>query len=126
MPYQLEVRPDGLVRIVFMGEQDAQDLEAFRREFEPLLVAATEDNPVLALVDGTRSSRFTAGARKVFLELNKSFRIGKAAIWGADRYTRVLASFVLKATGRGNIHFTETEEEAVAWLKGETSFRSGR
>lgn len=39
---------------------------------------------------------------------------------GANRYTRVLARLVLKASGRDNIRFFGLEEEAVAWLKAES------
>lgn len=117
MPYEFGVRDDGILSLVFLGDQDVEDLRAFRVEFDPHLAAASTAKPLLVLVDGTQSPRFTAGARKSFLELNRDARIGAAAIWGVDRYTRVLADFVLRATSRKNIAFFDTEQQAIDWLK---------
>jgi hypothetical protein len=55
--------------------------------------------------------------RKTVLEIIRDFRLEKAAVVGASRYARVLASFIMKATGRNNIRFFVSEEEGLAWLK---------
>jgi len=119
MPYELYRRGDRILHLAFIGDQSDADMEAFRDEFLPFVEAATDDDPLLIVVDGTRSAKFSSDGRKVFLELNKNLKIAKVAVWGANRYARVLVSFVIKATGRNNIRFTETEQEALDWLEAE-------
>lgn len=116
MPYEFYMRDDGILALAFLGDQNIEDLQTFRSKFQPMLDAVSEDKPLLVLVDGTQAGRFTAAARKSFLELNRDARIGAAAIWGASRYTRVMADFVLRATNRKNIAFFDTKQQAIDWL----------
>ncbi|HEY71716.1 MAG: hypothetical protein DRJ03_31940 [Chloroflexi bacterium] len=120
MAYELEMRDDGILRMAFIGDMDQQDLEAFRQEFDPFLESATEAEPLRVLVDGSRSGKYTSGARKIFVDLYRSLKIGNVALVAAPRYSRVLVGFVLKATGRDNIHLFDSEEEGLAWLRGES------
>ena len=117
MTHEIEMRKDGILRIAFIGDVDDKDMEAYNEDLVPYIEAATPEKPLLTLADSARSGKFSSAARKSFLSQNNDPRIGKAAVIGASRYTRVLASFVLKATGRGNVRFFDSEEQAVAWLK---------
>ena len=119
MTYQLEMGDDGILRLSFSGQIGTEEMEAFRQDFMPFLEAATDESPVLVLSGAHGDTKYSSGARKIFMQLNRDPRIGKAATVGTARYTRVLARFVLKATGRDNIGFFDTQEEAVAWLKDE-------
>ena len=120
MTYKLEMGEDGILRLSFAGQVGTEEMEAFRQDFLPYLEAATDESPLLVLSNAQGDTKYSSGARKIFMQLNRDSRIGKAATVGTGRYTRVLARFVLKATGRDNIGFFDTQEEAVAWLKGES------
>lgn len=68
------------------------------------------------LIDLKASSEFSSAARKVWVEFLRDERIKKTAIFGGNIFVRTLASFVIAATGKGNIKFFLTEEEARSWL----------
>jgi hypothetical protein len=120
MAHKLEMCDDGILRLAFIGDQDEKDMEAFQQDFAPFLEAVTEEEPLRIFTDSSQSGKFTSAARKTFLTLNRNPKIGRTAILGASRYTRVLAGLVLKATRRDNIRFFDSETEALAWLKAES------
>ncbi len=117
MAHETSMGDDGILRIAFTGDVSKRDLEAFLNDFTPFLEAATEARPVLTLVNSSQTGKYSLAARRIYLELNQDPRVGKAAVIGASRYARVLASFVLKATRRDNIRFFDSEKKAIAWLK---------
>ena len=120
MTHEFEIRDDGIGRLVPIGDQDKEDVENFRKDMEPLLEAATEAEPARLLVDSSRSGKTSSAGRKMYVELSRDPRIGKTAVVKARRYSRLLATFVIKATGRDDICFFDSEEEALAWLKAES------
>lgn len=75
-----------------------------------------EDKVDFVLIDLKSSSEFSSAARKVWVEFLKDDRIKRTAIFGGNVFVRTLASFVIAATGKENIKFFLTEEEARVWL----------
>ena len=59
----------------------------------------------------------TLEARKIYASLLKSPKIGKAAVYGLSASNRVIASFLIKASGKKDFGVFKTEEEALEWLK---------
>jgi hypothetical protein len=120
MPYESHLRPDGILWLKFLGNIELEDWMAYEAEYTPLVEAFTEAHPLNFLVDASEIGKISASARKALLKAfaNPDPRFGNTAILSANRYVRVLASFILKATGRNNIHIFDTEEEALAWLQG--------
>jgi hypothetical protein len=92
-------------------------MENLFRDFAPFLEAASEAEPVHMVLDATLSGKVSSGARKLLSDINNDLRVGTIAVIGAKRYIRVLVSFVLRATGRDNFRFFDSEKEAVAWLE---------
>jgi hypothetical protein len=120
MAYKMWMRDDGILRIQ-LDDDLVNELDKFTQEFTTYLDAATEKSPLYTFTTSSGSGgKLPSAVRKMFAELNRDPRLGKSATIGLDRYTRVLAGFVLKATGRNNIRFFDTEEEALAWLKEKT------
>lgn len=68
------------------------------------------------LIDLKASSGFSSAARKVWVEFLKDKRIIKTAIFGGNIFVKTLASFVIAATGKDNVRFFSTEDEARQWL----------
>ncbi|MBN1179058.1 MAG: STAS/SEC14 domain-containing protein [Anaerolineae bacterium] len=118
MGHEVYMGEDGILRVRFIGDIGEQEITAFLAEFTPYLEASTPERPlrVLALPAPT-PAKFSSHARKVLASLNTNPKLGKSATVDTQRYTRVLLSFVLKATGRSNIAIFNTEEEALAWLQ---------
>lgn len=68
------------------------------------------------LIDLKSSSEFSSAARKVWVQFLQDARIKRSAIFGGNIFVRTLASFVIAATGKKNIKFFLTREEAWQWL----------
>lgn len=119
MPYQMQMGDDGILRVDFAGSVlEREEVDDFVRDFRVYLDTATLEAPLRTLtVAGQSGIKLSPKVRKAFADLNADPRLGKAATIGIDRYTRVLIGFVLKATGRDNIHFFDTEAKALAWLR---------
>ncbi len=120
MTHEIEMRDDGILRMALIGDVGKEDMEVFLKDYVPFLEAATEAEPLAVLVDSVRSGKLSSKARKAFAGMNRDPRLGKVANVRSGRYTRVLIGWVLKATGRDNLRFFDSEEEALAWLKAES------
>jgi hypothetical protein len=120
MAHEISMGDDGILRLAFIGDMVGEDIEIFIKDFTPFLEAATEVEPLNILADASRAGKTSSAARKAYVRLNRDLRGGKVAVVGARRYGRVLVSFILKATGRDNVRFFDSEEEALAWLKAES------
>jgi hypothetical protein len=117
MAHELKMGNDGIIRLSFIGDISKEDVEAYERDLLPYLDAATETSKLNIISYSGREGKYSSDARRRFTELNKDLRVGRVAILGGNRFNRVMATIILKATGRQNIRFFDTEEEAVAWLK---------
>lgn len=119
MPYKMRMGDDEILRVDFAGgvlERD--EVDDFVRDFRIYLDAATPEAPLRTLTFADQSgANLPSKTRRAFADLNLDPRLGKSATLGINRYTRVLIGFVLKATGRDNIRFFDTEEDALAWLR---------
>ncbi len=119
MPYQIQMENDGILRVGFLGGTlERDEVDDFVRDFHVYLDVATPEAPLRTLTIADQSgAKLSSKTRKAFADLNADPRLGKSATVGIDRYTRVLVGFVLKATGRDNIRFFDTEEKALTWLR---------
>ena len=108
---------DGILRATLSGNLEGAALENFRSTLAPILAAATSSDPlrVILLMNGLGS--LSSAARRFLTELGGDPRIGALAFMQPPRRARVLAIFILKATGKSNIRLFADENEAVAWLK---------
>jgi hypothetical protein len=116
MAHELHLEGERVLRLVFVGDTDRRGVEKLVADFAPFLEQVTVENPLLILWDDTRGGKATFDVRKVYAEFNRDPRIGRVAIFGAQRYGQLLGEFVLKLTGRDNVHFFDNEAAARAWL----------
>jgi hypothetical protein len=114
---EISMGDDGILRVAVVGTASDEEAEAFLRDFTQIVESATETEPLHLIVDTTLAGKPSAVERRAYFEINRNPRIGKAAVLGASRYTRVVISFVLKTSGRDNVRFFDLEEEALTWLK---------
>ncbi len=95
---------------VAVDEKEAQRLDEAGRVF---LERGEADR---ILIDIRRSTDFSSAARRRWVAFLKNPAIKKAAIFGGSTFIRTLATFVIGASGRKNVRFFATEQEARAWL----------
>lgn len=117
MPHQLNMGQDGILRTTLAGDLDRSVIDRLREDYQPFLDAATTLNPLNNLLHTPRVGKISSAARRFFTELTGDPRFGLAAIINPPRRVRVLGKFILKATGRQNINFYQSEENALDWLK---------
>ncbi len=122
MKFKLNMREENILHAEFTGDIDKEDWLAYFNEYQAFLGTATEERPLHCLADVSQMGKISASARKLFIDSfrNPDPRVGKTALVGVSPYVRVLTGLVLKATGRQDIRLFATEEEALAWLRGET------
>jgi hypothetical protein len=117
MAYEMYLDDDGILHLTFDGDMSEADARSFVSEFKPVLAGSTEQEPLSILARRGTEGRYGPVVRKFFVELNSYPQIGRVAVARASRYGRVLGGFILKATGRENVRFFDSEAEALAWLK---------
>lgn len=119
MGNKMQKRPDGLIYSQFIGAVDDAAVAEFQRHVAPFLEDATPANPLHFIADAAEEGSWAFSARRDFTKMFEDKRLGKVAITNASRFTRVVATFLMKATGRdASVRFFETEASAVEWLKG--------
>jgi hypothetical protein len=112
---------DGIVRVQYIGDIDRDGAEAFADYLAPHFAAASEKNLVKVIAFSGSEEKYRSGARQKFAEINREPMLGAVAVVGTNRTTRVMATLILKATGRDNIRFFDEESDAVAWILGQQS-----
>lgn len=116
MAHEMHMRDDGILSITLDGDMGQEETEPFSTDLRPFLEGATKEHPLHILARRRTKGRYRPAARKLFTELSSHPQLGKVAIASPSRYGRVLIGFIVKASGRDNVRFFETEEEALAWL----------
>jgi hypothetical protein len=106
---------EGIIRNQSQG--DFEEADARRQMAEILKIAESRPGKVLVLNDLTGAGKASSGARKIYAQVLRSEKIAKHAFVGMRTLTRVIVSFLLRASGAENAMFFATEEEALKWLK---------
>lgn len=110
-------RDDGIITIkTWEKEWIKEDAARFKKELFDILDRIEGKAKILGDASGAGFGP-TVEARKVYAEIIKSPKIGKAAIFGLNRPNKVIVSFLLKVSGKNDLRVFSTEEEALKWLK---------
>jgi hypothetical protein len=107
---------EGILRNRSTGDFEEED--ARRQVAELLSVAQSRPGQVLVLNDLTQAGKASSGARKLYAQVLRSEEFAKHAFVGMRTVTRVIVSFIVRASGAENARFFATQEEALRWLKG--------
>lgn len=84
---------------------------------ELLRVANTQPGRVLVLTDMSQGSSASSAARKIFAAELSNPKYAKHAFFGLTTFTRVLVSFIVRASGAKGVEYFATEAAALRWLK---------
>ena len=121
MADKLHIDQDGILRTSHSGDMTKEDVDVILKNATAALELATEEKPLLILMDARQVGKFSSTARKAFAQLDRDPRVGKVAVVGLGRYMRVAIGFINKAVGREHLRLFESEEQALAWLKAPSS-----
>lgn len=108
---------ESILHSTFTGDIGLADVAEFVENVDPYMQTMTM--PLHFVVDAAPEGRWSLDARRQFTKMfDNEPRYGKVAIVNASRFTRVAATFMMKATGRDDtVRFFDTEADALAWLK---------
>ncbi len=120
MAYEVEILDGGILRVAFTGHIEAEDMAGYSRAYEEMRDTAQDVDKIHFLVDVSEAGKGSAAARRAMTEWFRAPdpQAGKTAIVGANRYMRVLTSFVIKATGKKDMRLFDSAEDALVWLRG--------
>ena len=115
--HKLWVDKEKIINIQLIGSHDKENAESIIEEINELI----SKNPnCLILIDMDKIVRPTSQARKLHaqnMRLQANY-FKKTAIYGGNTLNRVIANFIIKASGRGDkVKYFRTRENAIEWLK---------
>ena len=106
---------EGIIRNRSQGDFDEGDA---RSQMAAILeIAESRPGKVLVLNDLTEAGKASSGARKAYIQMLESDKVARHAFVGMGTLTRVIVSFLVRASGAENARFFASEEEALKWLK---------
>lgn len=109
---------EGIIHVESIGFQTED--EALKVREKVLELGKKVPGKIKVLNDLTRATKTTPGSRKASAGSIKLEEVGKVALFGASTLNRVVASFIIKATGlEHKVKYFKTEEGALKWLKQE-------
>ena len=116
---RLYLGEDNIVYVTVVGDQDEVTAAAIMKAIETLMNLV--EGKVNILIDLNQVGQPSPEAREIGQEAFEDEKFGKIALFGLHPVARVIASFVMGVTRKKDIRFFKTNEEALAWLKGEVS-----
>jgi hypothetical protein len=118
MAHRIEAIDKNLIKLAMLDYADEESVDNLKKDLEKHFQGTSPSNPLFILIGADSSGRASQKARREFVELFKDPRLGFIAITQSNPFTRVLATFIAKAAGRSDsMHFFNTEEEGLQWLK---------
>ncbi len=75
------------------------------------------ENKVNFSADLNKVGQPSSEARKIFRDLQDHDKVSKTALFGIHLVAKIIASFVMSISKKGNQRFFSTKEDALTWLK---------
>jgi hypothetical protein len=116
--YKVWVDSEGIIRGKIIGDHTKEDAIEIIKELQNHFLK--DKGNLLAIIDMSETNRPSSGSRKVHaMNLKNNHDLfKKAAFFGASVMNRVLANFIIKASGKGDkVRYFDTQQEAIQWLK---------
>jgi len=116
--YKVWLDDDGIIKGILLGDQDKESTENVITEVNTLL---SKENCIgSVLIDMSQTGRPSSESRRLHANNIRSNpkNLRKLALYGASTMNRVMANFIIKASGRVDmVRYFKTEKEAIEWLK---------
>ena len=115
--FKVWVGDDGIIRGKIIGDHTGQDARKIIKLIDHYL--AKDRSKGYVLIDMRETGRPTAESRKIHASniKNGHSKFNKTAFFGAKVINRVMANFIIKASGKGKkVKYFDTENEALKWL----------
>ena len=116
---RIQLSEDGIVMIKTDKEMDTEILKVIVSEFKKIAKDLPAKPKILIDISSslpTPSYLFRKTTVDVLADVYKDPGFGKMALWGKGAVVKVVALFILAATGLKNVQHFGTEKEALDWL----------
>jgi len=114
------IEKDGIIYIELSKRMSEEDVKQLMKEIEEAIRKVLGKAKILInlrTVPTVWTSQFRKRTVERVKEIAKNIRFEKAALFGGNVVLRTIASFIIAATGLGNVKVFPTKEEALKWLK---------
>jgi len=114
------IEKDGIIYIELSKRMSEEDVKQLMKEIEEAIRKVLGKAKILInlrTVPTVWTSQFRKRLAERIKEIAKNIRFEKAALFGGNVVLRTIASFIIAATGLGNVKVFPTKEEALKWLK---------
>ena len=119
MGYSIERLGTNIIKFEMEGIFSAEDALNHEQQMDPILSELAQNGlKAQFLIYTANLSRISVEGRRSFSARNGDDRIGKTAVIGVNRFLKVIARFIMVASGKDNIKFfdEDDEDQAIAWL----------
>lgn len=110
---------DGLIRNVYVGDQDAESVKGVERETVRLATDLRAlGRPVHILANIDAMGRSSPGSRKAARDALELHVYDRCAVTGGNLFLRHLSNLINMASRRAkDVRWLPTEEDAILWLR---------
>lgn len=116
MKSKVYMNNDGIIRVISVGDQTAEEMIEVRKAV--LELCKKVPGKIKILNDLSKMGKSLLGSRTEAVKSIKLEKVGKVANFGGGTSTRIIASFIVRASGMDKkVKYFETEAEALKWLK---------
>lgn len=116
MSYQFEMQPDGILYVKVVGDFTDSDVEGYMQGLFSYLENRSITVKLHSLLDASELGKVSPNVRRAVSSSLGDPRFGKTAVWGNNRFVKVLIDFLTKATGRTDMRYFTDKEVAIKWL----------
>lgn len=107
---------DKIIHVVSIGDQSAEEMIEVRKAV--LELGKEVPGKIKVLNDLTQMGKSLPGSRTEAVKYIKLEEVSKVALFGASAFNRIIASFIIRASGMGKkVKYFKTETDALKWLK---------
>ena len=120
MGYSIEKLGENIIKFEMIGDFTAEDAQNHADQMDPILSELAQNGQQAQFLIYTEQlKKISVEGRRSFSERNGDDRIGKTAVIGVNRFLKVIARFIMVASGKNNIRFFDIEDDidAIKWLK---------
>ncbi|MBN2379296.1 STAS/SEC14 domain-containing protein [candidate division WOR-3 bacterium] len=121
MKYEIRLdKEHGLLRLIIFESIDKENVDEMMPAMARELDTMTRRLVLVDMSNDKNSTSMTKRARKAYKEHAAAINTDKVAMVGASPITRMFAKIALGVMGKSEqTRFFKTEEDALAWLKGD-------
>ncbi|MBP6471053.1 MAG: STAS/SEC14 domain-containing protein [Chloroflexi bacterium] len=121
MAHLFEMQDNGILHITVSGDFNEDDLDDYLTQLRSYIDPLAEDDRLLSFLDASTVGHVSPQVRRAVGDFVKDPRFGNTAVYGTNRFVKVLIDFVLRASGRDHVRYFTNRDEALIWLENNNS-----